>query len=244
MSAQSSSTRRGSLRVKLFADGADLAGLRAAAQDPRIRGFTTNPTLMRQAGVDDYEAFAHAAIEAIGERPISFEVFSDSFDEMAEQARTIAKWGPNVYVKVPITDTSGEPALDLVRSLSAEGVQLNVTALLTIRQVAEVVDALSPGVPAFVSLFAGRIADTGRDPVPAVRAAVEIVHIRPGTELIWASPREVLNAVQASDAGCDIITMTSDLLKKLDLLGLDLDEYSLETVRMFRRDAIAAGYDL
>jgi transaldolase len=230
------------LRVKLFADGADLAGMREMATVPGIAGFTTNPTLMRKAGVTDYEAFARAVLEFIPDRPISFEVFSDEFSEMAAQARRIASWGANVYVKIPVTNTRAESSVPLVRELANEGIKLNVTALTTTAQVRAVAEALKPGVSSFVSLFAGRVADTGRDPVPAVRDAVAILGEAPGAELIWASPRELLNVFQADEAGCHIITATNDILKKLALVGKDLDVYSLETVKMFYDDARSAGY--
>lgn len=230
------------LRVTLFADGADLASLAQVATDPRIRGFTTNPTLMRKAGVDDYEAFARAAIEIAGDRPISFEVFSDDFASMEEQALTIARWGPQVFVKIPVSDTSGRPSTPVVRSLAAAGVKLNVTALTTVAQVERVAAELEPTVPAAVSLFAGRIADTGRDPIAPVRESVRALEGLPLAQLIWASPRELLNVFHADAAGCHIITMTPDLLAKLSLVGKDLDEFSRETVQMFHRDAEASGY--
>ncbi len=232
------------LRVKVFADGADLAAIESLAADPLIRGFTTNPTLMRKAGVTDYEAFAKSALELVGDRPISFEVFTDDFAEMAREARVITTWGENVLVKVPVTDTAGNPATDLVRELAHEGVRLNVTGLFTLDQVSAVCAALDGGAPACVSLFAGRIADAGVDPMPVVVDAVAAVEQIAGAELIWASPREILNIVQADQAGCHIITVTHDLLAKLPLLGTDLSEFSLDTVRMFHRDATAAGYEI
>jgi transaldolase len=230
------------LSVKVFADGADLAGFHAAAKNPIVRGFTTNPTLMKKAGVEDYEAFGREVLSVVQDRPVSLEVFSDDIGEMGEQARKIAGWGENVYVKIPVTNTCGASTVGLVRRLSQEGVRVNVTALLSIRQVVEVTEALRGGVQAYVSVFAGRIADTGRDPVADMTAALAVVRTAPGVELIWASPREVLNVVQADQIGCDIITVTEDLLAKLDLLGLDLDEHSLATVRMFHHDAVLAGY--
>lgn len=230
------------LSVKLFADGADIAGMLEMYRQPLIKGFTTNPTLMRKAGIADYRAFARDVVQAIPDRPISFEVFSDDFDEMAVQALEIAGWGAHVNVKVPVTNTRGEFAGPLIGRLSREGVCLNVTALMTTAQVQQVVDALEGNTPAFVSVFAGRIADTGRDPMPLMREAVGIVNTRPGTELIWASPRELLNVFQADAVGCHIITATNDILKKLDGVGKDLDQFSLETVEMFRRDAVAAGF--
>jgi transaldolase len=232
------------LRVKIFADGADLDGIVRLAQDPMISGFTTNPTLMRQSGVDDYSAFAARILEAVPDRPISFEVFSDDEDEMERQARLIASWGPNVYVKVPVTNTAGISTGKLVRRLTESGVRLNVTAILSLRQVYHVVGALDGTEGAIVSVFAGRVADTGRDPVPLMTAALEIVALNSRVELLWASPREVLNIAQADAIGCHIITVTHDLLNKLHTLGRDLDEFSLETVRMFHRDAAEAGFKL
>jgi len=232
------------LKVKLFADGADRASMLELAQDARIRGFTTNPTLMRKAGVNDYEAFARDILAAIPDRPISLEVFADEFEEMERQARKIAAWGPNVYVKIPVTNTRGEPSRELIRRLSHEGVKVNVTAILTLRQVREAVEALAGGAPACVSVFAGRIADTGRDPVPIMAAAAELVRACENIELIWASVRELLNIVQADRAGCHIITVAPEVLKKLGLLGKDLEQYSLETVRMFYQDAQRSGFRL
>ena len=232
------------LKVKVFADGADLEAIARLSADPMIQGFTTNPTLMRKAGVTDYEVFARAALDLVGGRPISFEVFTDDFEEMAREARILAELGGSVYVKIPVTDTKGNSSAELVRTLSGEGIKLNVTGLFTQRQVEEISEALADGVPACISLFAGRIADAGVDPVPAVEAAVAAIADRPEQELIWASPREVLNVVQADRAGCHIITVTHDLLAKLKLLGKDLEEFSLDTVRMFHRDAMDAGYRL
>jgi transaldolase len=230
------------LSVKVFADGADLEGMLEMYRQPLIQGFTTNPTLMRKAGVADYRGFARDVLRAITDRPISFEVFSDDFDEMASQALEIASWGPNVNVKIPVTNTRGEFAGPLISRLSREGVFLNVTALMTAAQVQRVVDALEGSPRAFVSVFAGRIADTGRDPMPLMADSVRVVNTRPGTELIWASPRELLNVFQADAVGCHIITATNDILRKLDGVGKDLDQFSLETVDMFRRDAVAAGF--
>ena len=241
---QSTAPTVAKLRVKVFADGADLEKIRELAADPLIQGFTTNPTLMRKAGVTDYEAFAREALEIVGDRPISFEVFTDDFAEMAREARILAALGDSVYVKIPVTDTFGNSAADLVSGLSGEGIKLNVTGLFTQEQVETISDALADGVPACISLFAGRIADAGVDPVPAVEQAVAAIADRPGQELIWASPREVLNIVQADRAGCHIITVTHDLLAKLNLIGKDLAEFSLDTVRMFHRDAVEAGYRL
>ncbi|MCC7240614.1 MAG: transaldolase [Acidobacteria bacterium] len=230
------------LRTKIYADGAELDGMRAIYREPHIKGFTTNPTLMRKAGIADYRAFARQVVAAIPDRPISFEVFSDEFDEMERQAREITTWGSHVYVKIPVTNTRREPACDLVRRLSTSGVKVNVTALMTLDQVRAVGAALAGGAPANVSVFAGRIADTGRDPVPHMRAALDILAVSPQVELIWASPRELLNVFQAHEIGCHIITVTNDILKKLALVGTDLDDYSLDTVKMFHDDAKAAGY--
>jgi transaldolase len=232
------------LRVKLFADGADKAGMLEMYHNPLIQGFTTNPTLMRKADILDYQAFALDILRAIPDRPISFEVFSDDFGDMAQQARKIAQWGENVYVKIPVTNTWGESSADLVRALARAGVKLNVTALMTLEQVQHVSAALADGPPAFVSVFAGRIADTGRDPMPVMAAAVELLRMYPNVELIWASPRELLNIFQADSIGCHIITATNDILAKLRLVGKDLHEYSLDTVKMFRDDAVKAGYTL
>lgn len=232
------------LNVKIFADGADKAGMLEMYAKPYIKGFTTNPTLMRKAGLTDYRAFAHDILKAIPDRPISFEVFSDDFKEMERQALEIASWGKNVYVKIPVTNTKSQPAYDLVRTLAASGVKLNVTALLTMEQVRDVVAALDPRTPSYVSVFAGRIADTGRDPVPMMAAAVELLRVNPKAELIWASPRELLNIFQADQIGCHVITVTNDILKKLSLVGRDLADYSLDTVKMFHTDATAAGFKL
>ncbi len=232
------------LSVKLFADGADRAGMLELYRHPLVKGFTTNPTLMRKAGVTDYEAFARQVVADIPDRPISFEVFSDEFEEMEDQARRIASWGENVYVKVPVTNTRGESSTPLVGTLARAGVKLNVTAVFTLRQVHEVCEALRGRVPSVVSVFAGRIADAGVDPVPLMTAARAIVSLCPDTELLWASTREVWNIFQADAAGCDIITVANDLLKKLDSVGKDLDQFSLETVKMFRSDAVKAGFTL
>jgi transaldolase len=232
------------LKVKLFADGADKAAMLDLYRNPLIRGFTTNPTLMRKAGISDYAAFARDILSAIPDRPISLEVFADEFPEMERQGRLIASWGTNVYVKIPVTNTRREPALDLIHRLSHAGIQLNVTALLTLAQVRDVADALAGGAPSCVSVFAGRIADTGRDPVPLMAAAVEMVSIHPGMELIWASPRELLNIFQADSIGCHIITATPDVLHKLSLVGKDLAEYSLDTVKMFHSDAQKSGFTI
>jgi transaldolase len=232
------------LRVKIFADGADLDSIRQLAGWPWIKGFTTNPTLMRKAGVSDYREFAMQALRLVPDKPVSFEVFSDDFDEMAEQAREIATWGDHVYVKIPVTNTRGESSASLVRDLSRAGMKVNVTAVLALEQVGRVAGALAGGGPAYVSLFAGRVADTGRDPVPLMAEALRLVAPAPNVELIWASPRELLNIYQAEAVGCHIITVTHDILARLDAIGRDLEEYSLDTVRMFRDDAVRAGYTL
>jgi transaldolase len=249
-------------RIKIFADGASLPSMLESARDPRIAGFTTNPTLMRKAGLTDYRAFAHEVLAAIKDKPISFEVFADEIPEMRRQAREIATWGDNVYVKIPITNTRREPATALIHELSAAGVKLNVTAICTLPQVRDTAKALAGGAPSVVSVFAGRIADTGRDPIPLMKEALQICRGAGAgsagngpagkgpagngstVELLWASPRELLNIIQAAEIGCDIITVTPDLLKKLELVGKDLGEFSLETVQMFYRDAQAAGFKL
>jgi transaldolase len=229
-------------QVKIFADGADLEAMLDLAAQSGIAGFTTNPTLMRQSGVTDYEGFARKMLEHITDRPVSFEVFADEHGEMIRQARLIASWGSNVYVKIPVTDTGGASTAAVVRELAASGVHLNVTALMTVAQVEAASAALAGGPSAIISMFAGRIADTGRDPVPLMRAALQAMAPYPGLELLWASPREILNVRQADEIGVHIITVTADLLKKLGLFGRDLEAFSLETVRMFHRDAAAAGY--
>jgi transaldolase len=211
-------------------------------EKPYIKGLTTNPTLMRKAGVTDYKAFAKDILSAIPDRPISFEVFSDDFVDMERQALEIAQWGTNVYVKIPVTNTKREVSYSLVKKLAARGIKLNVTALMTLEQVRCVVAALQPDVPSFVSVFAGRIADTGRDPVPLMKSAVDILRMTPAAELIWASPRELLNIFQADDIGCHVITVTNDILKRLSLVGYDLGDYSLDTVKMFHADAAAARF--
>ena len=237
-------TRTDSLNVKIFADGADLDGIRKLVQNPLIKGFTTNPTLMRKAGISDYAAFAQDILSVIGGAPVSFEVFADEFDEMEAQALEIASWGDNVYVKIPITNTRGETSVPLVERLSAQKVQVNVTAMMTLDQVRYVAEALREETPAVVSVFAGRIADTGLDPVPLMREAVGILKSRPKAELLWASPRELLNIFHADEVGCHIITVTHDLLGKLSGVGKDLEQFSLETVEMFYRDASVAGYTI
>lgn len=237
-------TRLDDLRVKIFADGADKPGMLEMYRRPYIQGFTTNPTLMRKAGILDYPGFAREILDAIPDRPISFEVFADDVGEMERQARTIAGWGEQVYVKIPVTTTNGESTSGLVRRLAHDGVKVNVTALMTLDHVRTVAEAVAGGAPCYVSVFAGRIADTGRDPLPLMAAAVEILRPNPVAELIWASPRELLNIFHADSIGCQVITVTNDILRKLELVGKDLDEYSLETVRMFYDDAVAAGFAL
>jgi transaldolase len=232
------------LKTKIFADGADKAGMLEMYAKPYIKGLTTNPTLMRKAGISDYKAFAKDILVAIPDRPISFEVFSDDFNDMERQALEIASWGANVYVKIPVTNTKREACYPLVRKLAARKVKLNITALMTLQQVRDVVSSLDPAVPSYVSVFAGRIADTGRDPVPLMAAAVEMLKVAPASELIWASPRELLNIFQADEIGCQVITVTNDILKKLSLVGHELGEYSLDTVKMFHNDAVAAGFSL
>jgi transaldolase len=232
------------LKIKIFADGADLKGIRDAATNPLVKGFTTNPSLMRQAGVSDYKAFALDVLKTVPNLPVSFEVFADDFPTMEQQGREIASWGKNVYVKVPVTNTKGEFAGPLIASLSRSGIQLNITAIMTLDQVARTGEALALNTNAVVSVFAGRIADTGRDPVPLMTEALKILKPRPKAELLWASPREVLNIFQGDEIGCHIITVTPDHLKKLSLVGKDLDGYSRETVSTFFKDATAAGYNI
>ncbi|GIH14127.1 transaldolase [Rugosimonospora africana] len=237
-------TDLGLKNVQIYADGADLETMVTLAERPDIKGFTTNPTLMRKSGVDNYEAFARKVLDVITDRPISFEVFADDFEGMTRQARFIASWGPNVFVKVPVTDTEGRSTAPVIRQLTSDGVQLNVTALTTVSQVETVTEALDGTAGAIVSVFAGRIADTGRDPIPIMTDALKITSARPNVMLLWASPREILNVRQADDLGVDIITVTHDLLAKLALFGKPLDVFSLETVRMFHADAQAAGFTL
>lgn len=232
------------LKVKIFADGADKAGMLEMYEKPFVKGLTTNPTLMKKAGIADYRAFCKDILTSINDKPLSFEVFSDDFVEMERQALEIASWGDNVYVKIPITNTKQEACYGLVKKLSEQKVKLNVTALMTLDQVRNVVASLDPNIPSYVSVFAGRIADTGYDPVPLMTTAVEILKVAPAAELIWASPRELLNIFQADEIGCHVITVTNDILKKLSLVGYDLDEYSLDTVKMFYADAVAAGFKL
>jgi transaldolase len=230
------------LKIRIFADGAHVEGIRKAAADSRIQGFTTNPTLMRVAKVEDYKIFAQDVLKIVPDRPVSFEVFADDFATMEKQAREIASWGSNVYVKIPVTNTKGEFAGPLIATLSKTGIKLNITAILTLDQVESVTGNLSAETPAVVSVFAGRVADTGRDPVPLMTKALQILRARPRAELLWASPRELLNVFQADAIGCHIITVTDDLLKKLALVGKDLNDFSRETVLMFYNDALAAGY--
>jgi len=233
------------LRVKVYADGADKQGMLQLNANPLIKGMTTNPTLMRKAGLKDFEAFARDILQGITEKPISFEVFSDEFPEMRRQAMKINGWGKNVYVKIPITNTRAESALPLIRELAAEGVKLNVTAILTLEQVAGVAKALAANVPSVVSVFAGRIADTGVDPMPHMRESKKLLAGLPQAELLWASVREVLNIFQADDCGCDIVTVPHDILAKAQkLAGMGLKELSLDTVKMFAADAAAAGFAL
>lgn len=237
--------RLSELKIKIFADGADKQGMLALNTNPLIKGMTTNPTLLRKAGVTDFEAFAKEILQAITEKPVSFEVFSDEFAEMRRQALKISSWGTNVYVKIPVTNTRGESSAPLIRELAREGVKLNVTAILTLEQVETVARALDPAVPAFVSVFAGRIADTGIDPMPIMRASKAAIASLPKAELIWASVREVLNIFQAEQCGCDIVTVPHEILSKaMKLVGMGLNELSLETVKMFATDARAAGYSL
>ena len=237
-------SRLADLKIKIFADGADYDGIVQMARNPLIKGFTTNPSLMRKAGVNDYETFARKVLAAIVDRPVSFEVFADDFASMAEQARTIAAWGHNVNVKIPVTNTKGQPATELIRALSSEGVSLNVTAVFTFDQVRAVAEALDPRTPSIVSVFAGRIADTGMDPVPHMAACKQILAHRPKAELLWASTRELLNIFHAEESGCDIVTVPNEFLSKLDLVGKDLAQYSRETVQAFYRDATASAYKI
>jgi transaldolase len=232
------------LRIKLFADGADLDSMIEMRANPLIQGFTTNPTLMRKSGVSDYRAFAQAVLKAIPDRPVSFEVLSDDFEVMHRQAMQLTGWGPNVLVKIPITDTHGESSADLLRRLAAEGVRINVTAIMTLEQVELAAEAVSASPAAVISVFAGRIADTGRDPVPLMARALQILKPHSKMELLWASPRELLNIFQADEVGCHIITASTDVLKKLEFVGKDLTQFSLETVQMFTRDAQLAGLEL
>jgi len=232
------------LSIKIFADGADRQAMLEMYSQPHIQGLTTNPTLMKKAGIADYRDFCRDILKQVKEKPISFEVFSDDFQEMERQAMEIASWGENVYVKIPVTNTQRQPSYELIGTLAARGVKVNVTAIMTLPQVQHVAQALNPKVPSYVSVFAGRIADTGRDPVPIMEESLILLRGLPMSELIWASPRELLNIFQADDIGCHIITVTHDILKKLTMVGYDLADYSLDTVRMFHSDAVSAGYTL
>jgi transaldolase len=232
------------LKIKIFADGADLKSIRDAAANPLVKGFTTNPSLMRQAGVADYRAFARDVLRTVPDRPVSFEVFADDFGTMEQQAREIASWGTNVYVKIPVSNTKGESAGPLIATLSRAGIKLNVTAIFTLDQVARVAEAIAQNTPAVVSVFAGRVADTGRDPLPLMIESLRLLKPRPKAELLWASPREVFNIFQGNEIGCHIITVTGEHLKKLTLVGKDLDVYSQEAVAIFHKDALAAGFDI
>ena len=232
------------LKVQIFADGADKAGMLEMYNKPFIKGLTTNPTLMKKAGIKDYEAFAKDILHDVKDKSISFEVFSDDLDEMEKQALKIATWGENVYVKIPVTNTKGSPTYSLIKKLSDKGVKVNVTAIMTLEQVRDVVLSLNQNVPSYVSVFAGRIADTGVDPVPLMSAAVQITSMNAKAEVIWASPRELLNIFQADEIGCQIITVTNDILKKLELVDYNLNSYSLDTVKMFYNDALSAGFSL
>ena len=232
------------LKVQIFADGADKTGMLEMYAKTYVKGLTTNPTLMKKVGITDYAAFCKDILNSIKDKPLSFEVFSDDFVEMERQAMEISSWGSNVYVKIPVTNTQQETCYALVKKLAQKKVKMNVTAIMTLSQVRDVVASLDPQVPSYVSVFAGRIADTGRDPLPMMAAAVEMLKVAPAAELIWASPRELLNIFQADDIGCHVITVTNDILKKLSLVGYDLDNYSLDTVKMFYKDAVDAGFTL
>jgi len=232
------------LKIKIFADGADINGIVAMSKDPLIKGFTTNPTLMKRAGVESYEGFARQLLSLITDRPVSLEVFDDEFSEMERQALMISSWGTNVNVKIPITNTRGESSAPLIGRLANQGVHVNVTAIMTHSQIEEVVDQMPDGQPVIISVFAGRIADTGVDPVPHMKHALQLLKSKPDAELLWASPRELLNVFQADEVGCHIITATNDVLAKLVLVGKGLDEYSLDTVKMFYNDARGAGYNI
>ena len=235
---------RDDFKIKIFADGADIDGMREEYKKGYVSGFTTNPTLMKKAGVVDYETFAKEIAAEITDLPLSFEVFSDDFDTMAKEARKIGSWGDNIYIKLPVTNTKGEPVTGLIKELSAEGYKLNITAILTIRQVEDVIKSFTPGTGAYVSVFAGRIADTGVDPMPVMRETAKLCKSVDGVESLWASTRELLNIFQAQDCGVDIITVTNDILKKLPMVGMDLTELSLDTVKMFHNDATSLGYKL
>lgn len=233
-----------SLDIEIYADGADIEGIKELYKNSLIKGFTTNPTLMKKSGIQDYEKFGRELLATISDRPVSLEVFADDFDEMIEQAEYIASWGGEVNIKIPVTNTKGEFSGEVIKTLSAKGIILNVTAILTLEQVQQVVECLHPDTPAIISVFAGRIADTGVDPVDYMKRAMRIVALKPKAKLLWASPRELLNIFQANDIGCHIITVTHDMLKKLSLVGKDLNDYSQETVQMFYNDATVAGYEI
>lgn len=230
------------LKIKIFADGADLQGMIEMNANPLIRGLTTNPTLMRKAGISDYRSFAQEVLKEITEKPISFEIFSDELEDMKRQGTDIASWGENVYVKIPITTTSGESTASVIEYLVNRDTKVNVTALMTESQVSIISGLLNPSIPSYVSVFAGRIADTGRNPIPIIEEAINVLRVNPCCELIWASPRELLNIFQADGIGCHIITVSNDILNKLKFVGYDLTSFSLDTVKMFRNDAMAAGY--
>ena len=232
------------LKVKLFADGADKSGMLEMYKNPLISGFTTNPTLMKKAGIKDYEAFAKDILSTIKEKPISFEVFSDDFDEMEKQAMKITSWADNVYVKIPVTNTKKESSKELIKRLVEKKVKLNITAIMTLDQVKTVLSVLDNKVPSIISVFAGRIADTGKDPIPLMKECLTEMKINPKSELLWASPRELLNIIQADQIGCHIITATKDIIKKLKLANYDLEDYSLDTVKMFYKDAVDAGFKI
>lgn len=232
------------LKVKIFADGADKQSMLKFNQDPLVKGFTTNPSLMREAGVTDYQTFAKEILNDINEKPVSLEVFADDFDEMERQAKIISSWGKNIYVKIPITNTRAESSFDLIKKLSAQGIKINVTAILDIEQVKHIASAFFPATPSIVSVFAGRIADTGRDPVPLMKEAKEFLRGFKNLELLWASPRQIFDIFQSEEAGCDIITVLPGFLQKLDRIGKDLKDYSLETVKMFYDDAQNKEYKL
>jgi transaldolase len=232
------------LKIQLFADGADRSSMVDLYRQPYIKGFTTNPTLMRKAGVIDYERFAREILDHIPDRPVCFEVLADDESEMQREAHKIAAWGPNVCVKIPVTNTRRQPMYNLIRRLSAEGIRVNATAVLALDQVRHVAEALKDGGPSYISIFAGRVADTGRDPVPLMKSALQLMASNPNSQLVWASPRELLNIFQAEEIGCHVITVTSDVLKKIPLIGKDLHDFSLETVQMFYNDAVRSGYRL
>ncbi len=236
--------RIGSMKTKIFADGADREGILALYRQPYIKGFTTNPTLMRKAGITDYQSFARSILKEVPDRPFSFEVFADDLQEMERQAMIITTWGPNVYVKIPITNTKGESTKDLIKKLSAKGLKLNITAMMTLKQVREILSCFKGSPSSYISIFAGRVADTGCDPLGIMKETVALLKLHKNLELIWASPRELLNIFHAEEIGCHIITVTHDILKKLELVGKDLDEYSLDTVKMFYEDGRKSGFTL